>query len=163
MDTLTQSSHVTQAAYSTGNVGTHMTVISGASSVHYTHSLKHSQPEHKIRLVNADGWVLPLTGVAQTDVLGDFQTTHTFFIADSLSTPIILECEFRTKHGLIIVFKNCTVSTSDPQGLQLNLQLTRTRFKPRNITTVDDELLKAILSIITHITMHQTSTCRTRT
>ena len=100
---------------------------------------------------NADGWVLPPTGVARTDVvIGDFRTTHTFIVANSLSTPVILGCDFLTKHGFVIDFKNCTVSTSQPHRLQLNLQLTRTRSKSCNVLTVDDDLPQAIPSTVTH-------------
>ena len=49
--------------------------------------LPHLQQEHKIRQINADGWALSSMGITETDVvLGDFQTTHTFVIVDSLST-----------------------------------------------------------------------------
>ena len=82
-------------------------------------------------------------------MLGDFQTTHTF-VVDSLSTPVILGCDFLNKHGFIIDFKKCTVSTSDPQGLQLNLQLTKTRLKLCNTLTIDNELPQVIPSTITH-------------
>ena len=128
--TLTQPPYVTQAAYITGKVGTHNTVIlldSGASCsvLSKTHiPLEHIQPEHKIRLLNADGRTLLPAGVAQVNVvLGDFQTTQTFVIADNLSTPVILGCDFLNRHGFTINFKNCTVTTPDHQGLQLNLQM----------------------------------------
>ena len=62
---------------------THNTVIlldSGASCsvLSKTHiPLEHIQPEHKIRLLNADGRTLLPVGVAQVNVvLGDFQTTQ---------------------------------------------------------------------------------------
>ena len=65
------------------------TSCSVLSSTHKT--LEHIQPGHKIRLLNADGRALLPIGVAQADVVfGDFQTTHTFVVIDSLSTSVIL-------------------------------------------------------------------------
>ena len=152
---LTQPPYITQAAYITGKVGTHNTVIlldSGASCsvLSKTHiPLEHIQPEHKIRLLNADGRTLLPAGVAQVNVvLGDFQTTQTFVIADNLSTPVILGCDFLNRHGFIINFKNCTVTTPDHQGLQLILQMKKTTSKPCNTLTIDDELPQAIPSTI---------------
>ena len=65
-------------------------------------------------------------GIAQVNVvLGDFQTTQKFVIVDNLSAPVNLVCDFLYRHGFIINFKNCTVTTPDHQGLQLNLQIPR--------------------------------------
>ena len=95
--TLTRSPYVTQATYITGKVGTHNTVIlldssASCSVLSRTHiSLELIQPEHKIRLLNADGRTLLPMGIAQVNVaLGDFQTTQTFVIANNPSTPVIL-------------------------------------------------------------------------
>ena len=83
--------------YITGKVGTHNTVIlldssASCSVLSRTHiSPELIQPEHKIRLLNADGWTLLPMGIAQVNVaLGDFQTTQTFVIANNPSTPVIL-------------------------------------------------------------------------
>ena len=113
--------------------------------------LEHIEPENKIRLLNADGRTLYPTGVTQADVvIGDFQTTHSFVVVDQLSTPVILGRDFLNKHGFIIDFKECTVSTSGHQGSKLNLQMTRERSKACNALTIDDELPQAIPSTTTH-------------
>ena len=61
------------------------------------------EPMGPMKLTNADG--RGLTAIGQTTVrvtLHDLTTCHTFVVAEHLSAPAILGCDFLTRHGLVL-------------------------------------------------------------
>ena len=61
------------------------------------------EPMGLMKLTNADG--RGLTAIGQTTVkvtLHDLTTSHTFVVAEHLSAPAILGCDFLTRHGLVL-------------------------------------------------------------
>lgn len=116
--------------------------------------LHHIQPEHTIRLLNADGRCLSPIGITSVELtLGDLTAVHSFVVVNSLSTPVILGCDFLTEHGLTIDFKNCTVSIYGSPRQQLNLQLGKAGSRSCNMLTLDDELPQAIPATVTDNTI----------
>ena len=60
-----------------------------------------------MKLVNADGSDLaPLGTLVMKVSVGDIQTDHPFIVVDRLSVPVILGCDFVTRHGVVIDFNH---------------------------------------------------------
>ena len=75
--------------------------------------LKGVEPLTLMKLVNADGNDLAPLGILVMKVsIGNIQTDHPFVVVDHLSVPVILCCDFLTKHGVIVDFAHCTFSSS---------------------------------------------------
>ena len=56
-----------------------------------------------MKLVNAGGSDLaPLGTLVMKVSVGDIQTDHLFIVVDCLSVPVILGCDFLTRHGVVI-------------------------------------------------------------
>jgi len=69
------------------------------------------------KLVNADGSdLVPIGTVVMRLNIGGIQADHLFTVVDHLSAPVILGCDFLTKHGVVIDFAQCTFSgTKNPR------------------------------------------------
>ena len=66
-----------------------------------------------MKLVNADGSDLaPLGTLVMKVSVGGIQTDHIFTIVEHLLVPVILGCDFFTRHGIVIDFDCCTFSCS---------------------------------------------------
>ena len=60
-------------------------------------------PEQDTQLINADGRSFtPLGTTSITITLEQFSVNHTFLVVDKLSVPVILGCDFMSKHGLVL-------------------------------------------------------------
>ena len=76
-----------------------------------------------ITLINADGRKLTPLGTTNAKLdLGIMTVNH---IVEKLSTPVILGCDFLTKHGVILDFNTGTFSTATSvQEGKIHLSLT---------------------------------------
>ena len=96
-------------AYITGKINQHPTQLlldSGAScSVISKKHIKIDElsPENSIQLINADGRsFMPLGTSSATVALGEFSASHSFLVVEELSVPVIMGCDFMSKHGLVL-------------------------------------------------------------
>jgi len=103
-----------QHTHTQGSLNGHTITIllnSGAScSVIAKPHVHHTQikPMHTVRLINADGRDITPAGVAILTIdLGNFSAEHQFVVVDSLSTPVILGCDFLMGHGYVLDFQQC--------------------------------------------------------
>ena len=65
-----------------------------------------------ITLINADGRKLTLLGTTTVKLdLGIMTVNHTLIVVEKLSTPVILGCDFLTKHCVILDFNIGTFNT----------------------------------------------------
>jgi len=100
-------------------------------------------PLHGVQLVNADGrYVLPGGTSVMSVSLGNLQAEHTFLVLDSLSTPVILGCDFLVKHNIVIDFGQAVAYCTTNRGFQLKLHTSTAA--TCNKLTLDDELPQAI-------------------
>ena len=73
--------------------------------------LKDMEPLKLMKLVNADGSDLaPLVTLVMKISVGGIKTNHSFIVVDRLSVPVILGCDFLTRHGVVMDFDHCTFS-----------------------------------------------------
>ena len=80
-----------------------------------------------VRLVNTDGRGLTSVGLTTMRVGLPSLTTHqTFVVAECLSAPAILGCDFLTRHGLIIDFEKGTFRCREPLAKEGRLSLNAT-------------------------------------
>ena len=140
------------AAYIKGRIGNHSVSLlldSGAScSVvrkDYT-SGNLVQPIEGTELVNADGRTTsPCGTLVMAVILGNLQVNHKFIVLDTLSTPVILGCDFLTKHNLIVDFSQQTVHQPNNPSFKLNMPLIR--MSSCNALALDDELPQALPTV----------------
>ena len=139
-----------KAAYTVGSVGNQnldVLLDSGASfSVickEYAPS-KDVEPLISMKLVNADGSDLaPLGTLVLEGKVGDIQSNHPFIVVDHLSVPVILGCDFLTKHGVVVDFAHCTFSCFRKPKVNGKLMLSRTN---SCMLVIDSDLPQAIPS-----------------
>ena len=94
------------------------------------------------KLVNADGSDLaPLGTLVMKVRVGDIQTDHLFIVVDCLSVPVILGCDFLTRHGVVIDFDHCTFSCSKNPKVRGKLMLSATN---SCMLVIDSDLPQAI-------------------
>ena len=74
--------------------------------------------------------------------LGSLQVDHKFIVLDTLSTPVILGCDFLTKHNLIMDFSQQAVRHSNNPLFKLDMPLVR--MSSCNALALDDELPQAL-------------------
>ena len=136
------------AAYVTGKINgldTDMLLDSGASCsvVRSEYVLSNEvKPMNSTTLINADGSKLPLVGTITAHItLNDLDTPHTFIVVDSLSSPVILGCDFLLKHHVTLNFGNGTFHCESPsaQPGQLN-----THVEHLSTLIPDDDLPQAM-------------------
>jgi len=103
------------AAYATGKINgldTDMLLNSGASCsvVHSEYVLSNEvKLINSTTLINANGSKLPLVGTITAHItLNDLDIPHTFIVVDSLSSPVILGCDFLLRHHVTLNFGNGT-------------------------------------------------------
>ena len=77
-----------------------------------------------------------------TVTLGNLQVDHKFIVLDTLSTPVILGCDFLTKHNFIMDFSQQAVHHSNNPSFKLDMPLVRR--SSCNAVTLDDELPQAL-------------------
>ena len=66
-----------------------------------------------ITLINADGRKLTPLGTTTAKLDLEIMTVnHTLIVVEKLSTPVILGCDFLTKHGIILDFNTGTFNTA---------------------------------------------------
>jgi len=99
-------------------------------------------PLTSVTLINADGSSLCPAGTATAQVaLNGLDTPHTFTVVNDLSTPVILGCDFLSKHGVLLDFSmnmfHCKHSCVQPQRLS-------TQTESLNMLVLDDDLLQAV-------------------
>ena len=83
------------------------------------------KPMSSTTLTNADGTELSLMETTTVPViLNGLNTSHTFIVVEHLSAPVILGCDFLSKHGVILDFGNGTFHCNHPgnQPKQLESQ-----------------------------------------
>ena len=83
--------------------------------------------------------------------LGNLHVEQMFIILDNLSTPVILGCDFLTKHNLIMDFSQQTGYHADDPSFMLNMPVKK--LNPCNTLTLDHELPQAIPSAVTSNTL----------
>ena len=110
------------AAYVTGKVNgfdTNMLLDSGASCsvIHSEYVLSREvKPISSTTLTNADGTELSLKGTTTVPViLNSLDTPHPFIVVDHLSAPVILGCDFLSKHGVTLDFREGTFHCGHPK------------------------------------------------
>ena len=74
--------------------------------------------------------------------LGRLQVDHKFIVLDTLSTTVILGCDFLTKHNLIMDFSQQAVRHSNNPLFKLDMPLVR--MSSCNALALDDELPQAL-------------------
>ena len=137
-------------AYITGTINNHQTQLlldSGAScsvvSKKYINTDKIS-PTQSIQLINADGRSFKPLGISLATVtLGQFSANHTFLVVDNLSVPVILGCDFMSKHALVLDIQG---GTAHQMGSGYRINLDTEVAKLCNPLIIDDELPQALPS-----------------
>ena len=67
-------------------------------------------PTQSIQLINADDRSFTPLGISPTTAtLGQFSANHTFLVVDNLIVPVILGCDFMSKHALVLDIQGGTV------------------------------------------------------
>ena len=140
-------------AYITGKINQHPTQLlldSGAScSVISKKHIKIDElsPENSMQLINTDGRsFMPLGTSSATVTLREFSASHSFLIVKKLSVPVIMGCDFMSKHGLVLDIQGGMAYQSGTQHrIHLDTQVA-TLCTP---LIVDDELPQALPSKIT--------------
>ena len=116
---ISQLTNTTKTACVSGKLNDHQVQVlldSGAScsvmQAGHTPQTNLIEPS-SITLINVDGRKLtPLgTTTAKLD-LGIMTVNHTMIVVEKLSTPVILGCDFLTKHGIILDFNTGTFNTA---------------------------------------------------
>ena len=141
------------AAYIKGKIGNHSVSLlldSGAScsvvKKDYT-SGNLVQPIEGTELVNADmRTTSPCGTLVMAVILGNLQVNHKFIVLDTLSTPVILGCDFLTKHNLIMDFSQQAVHQPNNPSFKLDMPLVR--MSSCNALALDDELPQALPTTI---------------
>ena len=101
------------------------------------------QPIEGTQLVNADGRATSPCGTSvMAVVLDNLQVDHTFIVLETLSTPVILGCDFLIKHSLIMDFSQQAVYHSHNPSFKLDMPLVR--MSSCNTLALDDELPQAV-------------------
>jgi len=121
--TITHNPHTNRAAHTQGLLNDQRATVlldSGAScSVVSKSNVYHTEinPTCTIRLVNADGSdITPLGMTIMTFILGEFSTKHKLVVADDLSTPVILGCNFLINYGYLLDFNDAhSIAVSIPK------------------------------------------------
>ena len=106
--------------------------------------LKDIGPLTSMKLENADGSDLaPLGTLVMKISVDGIQTDHRFVVVDRLSVPIILGCDFLTRHGVVIDFDHCTFNCSKNPKVCGKLMLSATN---SCMLVIDSDLPQAIPS-----------------
>ena len=101
-------------------------------------------PEQGTQLINADGRSFtPLGTTSVTITLEQFSVNHTFLVVDQLSVPVILGCDFMSKHGLVLDIQSRTAYQLG-SGCKINLDTHIDKLCAPII--IDDELPQALPS-----------------
>ena len=74
--------------------------------------------------------------------LGELQVDHKFMVLDTLSTPVILGCDFLIKHNLVLDFSQQAVYQTDNPSFRVDIP--PVRVSSCNALTLDDELPQTI-------------------
>ena len=135
------------AAYTKGKIGNHSLFLlldsEASCSVmrkNYT-SGNLIQPIERTKLVNAHGRTTsPCRTIVMAVILGSLQVDHKFIVLDTLSTPVILGCDFLTKHNHIMDFSQQAVRHSNNPLFKLDMPLVR--MSSCNALVLNDELPK---------------------
>ena len=105
-----------------------------------------------IQLINADGRSVLLSGQSKANVcLGTLYTSHSFMVLIEMSSTVILECDFLTKHNLVIDFSQGVVYSSKTPTFQLRLQHSENKSSACKMLTVDDDLPQAISTTLKNV------------
>ena len=97
-----------------------------------------------MKLVNADGSDLAPLGTLVFKVkIGDIKSDHPFIVVDHLSIPVILGCDFLTKHGVVVDFAHHIFSCSGKPKVGGKLMLSGTN---SCMLVIDTDLPQAIPS-----------------
>ena len=114
-------------AYISGKINNQQTQLlldSGASCsvISREHvKLDNILPEEGTQLINADSRSFtPLGTTSITVTLEQFSVNHTFFVVNKLSVPVILGCDFMSKHGLVLDIQSRTAYQMS-SGHRMNL------------------------------------------
>ena len=95
----------TKAAYTAGSAGNHNLDVLLDSEAWYSVIHKDYIPLKDVgslistKLMNTDADLVPLGTLVMKVRVGDIQTDHLFIAADCLSVPVILGCDFLTRHA----------------------------------------------------------------
>ena len=136
-------------AYISGKINNHQTQLlldSGASCsvISRKHVNIEISPEQCIQLINADGrFFTPLGTSSATVTLGQFSANHTFLIVEQLSVPVILGCDFISKHALVLDIRG---GKAYQLGSEYRMNLDTQVAKLCSPLIVDDELPQALPS-----------------
>ena len=118
---------------------------------------KLAQPIEGTQLVSTDGRTIsPCGTTVMAVILGNLQVYHKFIVLDTLSTPVILRCDFLTKHNLIVDFSQQAKYYSNNPSFTLDMPLVR--MSSCSTLALDDESLHA--SNAYHSNEHQYHTNR---
>ena len=144
------SAHTTQhiPAYISGKINNQQTQLlldSGASCsvISREHvKLDNILPEQGTQLINADSRSFtPLGTTSITVTLEQFSVNHTFFVVNKLLVPVILGCDFMSKHGLVLDIQSRTAYQMS-SGHRMNLDTHIAKLCAPLI--IDDELPQAL-------------------
>ena len=135
-------------AYISGKINNQQTQLlldSGASCsvISREHvKLDNILPEQGTQLINADSRSFtPLGTTSITVTLEQFSVNHTFFVVNKLSVPVILRCDFMSKHGLVLDIQSRTAYQMS-SGHKMNLDTHIAKLCAPLI--IDDELPQAL-------------------
>ena len=93
-------------------------------------------------LTNADGTELSLMGTTTVPViLNGLNTSHTFIVVEHLSAPVMLGCDFLSKHGVILDFGNGTLHYNHPGNQTKQLE---SQEECLNMFVLDDDIPQAM-------------------
>ena len=137
-------------AYISGKINNHQTQLlldlgASCSVVSRKHvNANKISPEQSVQLINADGRSFaPLGTSPATVTLGQLSVNHTFLVVEKLSVPVILGCDFMSKHAIVLDIQGGTAyQLGSGHKMNLDTQVA----KPCNPLIIDDELPQALPS-----------------